>query len=124
MFRLRNKPINRILTATGLLLLFSFTSLFATYHSGINSNIAYAQTPSQGCSSEGCATPVKEDKDRTPECIEAREAYKDHLLFTAAICGTAAVVKPMVVACAVMAAKAGQLKWKVIKECGFWDSGV
>ena len=61
MIRLKDTRMKRTFTAAGLLLLFTLTSLFATYQSGINSNVAHAQN---------------EDKDRTCECIVVKKSLQ------------------------------------------------
>lgn len=71
--------------------------------------------------------PEEEDDEpaRTAACQAARDACEEHLQWTAATC-TGALFLPgkLKVACALAAARAVQLKARVIMECGWLDSGV
>lgn len=62
MIRFKHKHTKRIMTATCLLLLFIFTSLYATYQNGQDFNAAYASSSSSNCAelAAACAAAIAE----------------------------------------------------------------
>ena len=88
-----------------------------SYCSTNHSNHIYEEPPEE-------EPPEEEPPGRTPECIAARKAYRDHLEYTAAVCTVGLIYPKAKVACVLALARVPELKWEVIKACGFWDSGV
>ena len=88
MLRLNRKNTKRMITATCLLILFGFTSLYVTYQNGAYLNAAHATSGSNssGSNASDCIGPLlacaiaemqalrdcKEHGDDSQECIEAK----------------------------------------------------
>jgi len=91
MIRLKHKNTKRIITATCLLLLFTFTSLYATYQNGQDFNAAYADSSSNNvadcvfwvgaCTAAGLAA--------TAACISFNPTCPGLVIAAAAACSEA-----------------------------------
>lgn len=88
MFRLKHKNTKRIITATCLLLIFAFTSLYATYQNGQDFNAAYANSSGNNCAVWAAAC-VEAGLLSAAACLSFNPACPGLVIATAAACSEA-----------------------------------